>query len=225
MIKLIVFDLDDTLIDTGTFFIKSIKEAAARVKLPIPTDSQVKAVLGLPFEPVMEGLWPGVDHEEVKNAYYEIELTSSCDCFPGIKELIADLKNKNYQLGILTSRKMKGVVRVMKNAGIKQEDFSFLETPEAQAFHKPDPRVFDKLLTDAEEMGISKDEILYVGDTLHDMGAARGAGLHFVALVHGHTEKERFVENGLDQKFIAEDPDGVNAIIKNIDKSLEVVND
>ena len=43
--------------------------------------------------------------------------------------------------------------------------------------HKPDPRVFDALIQVLQGSSIDKNEILYVGDSLSDLYAARDAGL------------------------------------------------
>ena len=59
-------------------------------------------------------------------------------------------------------------------------------------FRKPDPRVFEPLCKKTETIDVAKNEIVYVGDDIRDFEAAKGAGIHFIAISDHTTASEIF---------------------------------
>jgi phosphoglycolate phosphatase len=76
-------------------------------------------------------------------------------------------------------------------------------------YHKPDPRAFDSLL---EENSLEAQECVYVGDSLGDAAAAKGAKLHFIAsLESGLKSREDFSGYPVDA-FIGSFPELAHAV-------------
>jgi len=196
MIKAIIFDVDDTLIDSGKAMAKTYIKVARNLDIRIPEELEVAKLNGLPGPKMVETLWPNLDHKVFKQEYSKVR-ASRYDVFPSVKEVIDSLKKKSYLLGILTSRKLLTLEERFSQAGIDIKNFEFLTTTSNSSYHKPDPRVFDSLKAHLRKNGISGQEALYVGDSMYDFEAATRAGLSFVCVLQGAWTKEEFLQAGL----------------------------
>jgi len=75
--------------------------------------------------------------------------------------------------------------------------FALIQGADHTLVHKPDPLVFEPALNRLEQLGIRKNQVLYVGDALSDFYAAQGAGLDFIAVATGLVDKASFKKVGV----------------------------
>jgi HAD superfamily hydrolase (TIGR01662 family) len=80
---------------------------------------------------------------------------------------------------------------------------------EVTAFHKPDKRVFDELL---REHSIQPSQCIYVGDSISDAVAAKGAGMYFIASLESGFKSERDFDEVNVDTFIKKFTDLPNAV-------------
>ncbi|WP_414479912.1 HAD family hydrolase, partial [Pseudomonas aeruginosa] len=73
----------------------------------------------------------------------------------------------------------------------------YTQTADDTPFHKPDPRVFEPALTWLETQDVRPEEVYYIGDGLHDMKAALGAGFNFLGVETGLVTAEQFAEHNV----------------------------
>lgn len=101
--------------------------------------------------------------------------------YQGIKPLLAHL-NPSYQLGILTSNTRQNVQQFLHQHQL--EHFSFIYTS-SNIFGKA--RVLKRIL---REKKLSVSEMIYVGDELRDVNAARQIGMDVIAVSWGANTKK-----------------------------------
>lgn len=195
MIKAIIFDLDDTLIQTSKAKFGAIKHAGKTFYNLEISDQEIKSHLGKPFEQFMKDLFKGIDEtEQIISNYYSIRSDFPTPSYPGTHETLLNLKNK-FLLGIVTAATRHMAIEDLGIAKLDHLIFDYIQTSEETTHHKPDPKVFLPIVTKFQERGISKNELLYVGDSLSDYYAASGAEIKFVGIADRTTESGEFLKN------------------------------
>jgi len=202
MIKVILFDFDDTLIRTYSSAVNHIRNAAKLFGVRVPHESEIKLHWGKHFKDFTTSLWPGLNTGGF-NEIYEKFLTRMRGYPPvdGVHEVIETLTG-NYMLGLVTSRDSMSLPIRARQANIDLGSFAHIVTSDDVRHYKPDPRVFDEILRKTEIDGIKKEEIVYIGDNIVDFHAARNAGLNFFGVTTGVVTKEDFLKEGLREERI-----------------------
>lgn len=196
MIKAILFDFDDTLVNTLETKTQALKLTGKKYYGLDLTEEEIRKVWGKPFTQLMKELFKNAEEVGKIIEKYTIER----DNFPAssYKDVVKTLKilSKKYLLGLITSHAKSYINKDLKTAGIPKQLFFVVQTEEETAVHKPNPKVFDSVLKLLKKRNINKSQILYVGDTLYDYYAARDAGINFYGLPDRTTPKRKFQAEG-----------------------------
>jgi phosphoglycolate phosphatase/pyrophosphatase PpaX len=201
MIKIIIFDLDDTLIESRKNYIATCVKAAEVMGIRVPTEEDF-IWYGDSWHDFIRQTWPDTDPEAFDLVYTDLARQIVYNRFKGVNTTLNILK-KQYDLYILTKRSRTFLDLRLAQSGIDMTAIKKIFTSEEMAFQKPDPRAFDVLEPHLGEL--DRAQVLYVGDHLGDMQAAHGAGLKFVAVLTGYFSRQAFMENGLSQRYIIDD--------------------
>jgi phosphoglycolate phosphatase-like HAD superfamily hydrolase len=102
------------------------------------------------------------------------------------------IKQAGKLIGIVTATSRFSFEHDLDLHRILRQSIDYTQTADDTPYHKPDPRVFDPALAWLKERGIDTAEVLYVGDGLHDMRAALGAGFSFLGVETGLVTAEQF---------------------------------
>jgi phosphoglycolate phosphatase len=202
MYKLIIFDIDDTLIHFKEPGVKAYQKIACRLNLPVYPKNKIAKLFGLPWNKVAKTLWPKVDLKKFKKLHDEEILKIESKPIRGAKNLLKKLKRQKFILGIVTTKIKPELLNALKSAKINPKLFDYIQTMEDTKYHKPDGRVFLPLLKFAQKKKIKKSEILFVGDSAYDALAAKNAKIPFIAVTTGSTTKEDFKKIGIKEKQI-----------------------
>lgn len=195
-IKAVLLDHDDTLV--GTFKAKSAhhKHVARTYYNKELTDAEVREHWGKPLQELVCLLYGTADIEQAM-----ANNTSCHESFP--KELFAAsiptlhrLKSAGKFIGVITATSRFSFEHDLELHKVPRELLDFTQTAEDTPFHKPDPRVFELAIARLAEENIRPEEALYVGDGLHDMKAALGAGFHFLGVETGLVTADEFKQVG-----------------------------
>lgn len=176
-VKAILFDWDGTLLDSVPsirasfqFVIDSHPEVCGHLQI-----ESILSLVGLPFRDIAKSLQLSEDEAEVMITTYRNhnrqELLKA-KLFAGCLELLNELKARGYALGIVTS-KARAAVAVSLDALALQNHFDVIVCQDDVARHKPDP---EPLLKASEQLGLSKGEVIFIGDTTFDLDCARNFG-------------------------------------------------
>lgn len=196
MIKAIVFDLDDTLLETQQTKFAALKYAGDKFYGQDITDETLKANWGKPFLEFIGLVFNQIELPEVIAQKYKSILPQFHNrAYQGTLQAINEL-SINYQLGIVSSASKSIILDDLDSANIPKEKFVFIQGSEDTPVHKPNPEVFNPIIKYLESLGTNSTEILYIGDMITDYQAASGAGLQFLGFANRTTTKAEFDEFG-----------------------------
>ncbi len=217
-IKAIIYDLDNTLIATNNFVFNLLKRTATNIQrkylFPIPTDEQIRntQAKNLPFEDIFKELFPKNDnfprdtHEQdfwqyVLQEYRKLAPDIPYPATNGAVDTIRHLGAKNIAQGIVTNRVRMASTR-LDQAGFPDDSFLFIEQPRSKEERKPDPRSLIPAIQKLQQLNIDKDQIVMIGDHLHDYEASARANIKFIGITTGSTTKEDFQAANLEENLI-----------------------
>lgn len=195
-IKAVLFDHDDTLV--GTFQAKSAEHKhVARIYYDKELeDDFIKEHWGKPLRE-MVCIYYGTDDADQAIAY----ILNHHEDFPKLlfAETIATLQHLHdlgKKIGIITATNRFSLEHDLQRHSVPPELLDFTQTSDEIEYHKPDPRVFEPAIEWLAGQKIKPYEVLYVGDGLHDMKAALGAGFSFLGVETGLVTAEQFKSAG-----------------------------
>lgn len=205
MIRLVVIDFDDTLSLTEEAFFHIENHIAEKMGFDPMTRSAHQKNWGLPVKKAIIERVPGISadkfmeiHSQVLPEFLrqgKVDIVNEENL-----EILKKMRQMGKHLAILTSRTFNEVKHLLdKNHHMNKyiEKIYYMDTIE---FHKPDPRAFNQLLKD---FSVAPEETVYIGDSLSDGISAKGAGIHFIALLEsGLRKKDDFRSISVD--FFAE---------------------
>lgn len=202
--KLVIFDWDGTLMDSTGRIVSSMLTAAQQAELPVPSAEAVRDIIGLSMEPAFVKLF-GMQHadkgptllEYYKQAYVHEDDTPS-PLYKGAVELLEQIKHSDALSAVATGKARRGLERVWTESKIKPYFSASRCGDEAQS--KPDPDMLRQLL---QELDVSSQHTLMVGDTSYDMAMAQALDMDRVGLTHGAHNVEKLKH--CQPNFIAED--------------------
>src|SRR3989338_5711437 len=213
-IKAVIFDMDDTLLRTyriayGTYMLTA--KALGLKKVPM---KRFLKHWGFPYNELIKGTWRNAPIEKFSKMHGKLAKKRPYSLIKGTNEMLAELKRKKLFLAIMSSKHTKAIPMRAKQAGLKLNYFRELIGLESAPFHKPDARVFNKIIAELKNRKIKKSEILYVGDGLMDYKAAKNAGLQFAAVLTGFRKRNDFLRAGLNKENILKSAVEVPAFIE-----------
>ena len=182
---LIVFDWDGTLFDSAAVIAECIQQAARDMALPVPDRRTARHVIGLGLNDSLRHAMPSLAadrYPEFLALYrgYFLEREDSLSLFPGVTELLADLKERGHRLAVATGKPRRGLERALAASGIGPLFTASRCGDETQS--KPDPAMLLELMS---ELRLEASDLLMIGDTSHDLRMAKNAGVDAVAVSYG----------------------------------------
>ncbi|SCY95482.1 HAD-IA family hydrolase [Microvirga guangxiensis] len=177
--KLVLFDVDGTLVDSQNIIVASIRGAYQAFDLEPPSRERSLSIVGLSLVEaftVLAGPKAPVEAlaQAYKDAYNILRLDPANDAplFPGASECIDRLKARDdVLLGLATGKSRRGVTLLIETHGWEGV-FATTKTAD-DAPSKPHPAM---ILQAMEELGIAPDDTMMIGDSSFDMSMARAAG-------------------------------------------------
>jgi pyrophosphatase PpaX len=186
----VLFDLDGTVVDSGSIILASMRHATREVLGRDFGDAELMQAVGGPgLEAQMEVFAPERVDELVRvyRAHNE-PLHDELEACAGMEEVLLQLHEKGHRLGVVTAKRRSTVELAFARVPIAHLFETVVGGDETQK-HKPDP---EPLLLAAARMNARPDEIAYVGDSPFDIRAAKAAGMHAIAVTWGRIhDRER----------------------------------
>ncbi len=199
MIKAVIFDLDDTLIETYPQIWKLHKHVAKEFYNVHVSDEKLRLHWGKPLSRLMEQLYDfGDTVENMSQALVSVAHKFPINKKDGAVELVNILHGKDIRVGIVSSTRRDFMNKHLNDFGFPVDKFFAIQTADDTEFHKPNPKVFEHVFSILEKEGIKKNEITYVGDSMMDFEAASQAGINFIGITTGIYSKEDFNKNGAE---------------------------
>lgn len=185
--RAVLFDLDGTLTDPYIGIARSVEYALERLGRPLPDEQFMRSVIGPPLRDSFVSLLGEEDADVAVRIYRERYLTIGLyenTVFPGIPELLADLRAAGCRLFVATSKLIDPTHVILEYFALAQY-FEAVSgaTLDGRIAHKAD--VIAALLP---AIGADLTGAVMVGDTPYDVLGARRHGLPCIAVSYGFGE-------------------------------------
>jgi phosphoglycolate phosphatase len=197
--ELLVFDWDGTLMDSAGAIIASIQASCRDLGLPVPERERASHVIGLGLKDALAYVAPELplsDYGRLAERYRHHYLARDPDIelFPGMREMLFDLKQKGHLLAVATGKTRVGLERVLAATQLKPYFDASRCADETRS--KPHPAMLQELM---RELLVEPEATLMIGDTAHDLQMAVAAGVRALAVSYGaHPRDNLTALNPLD---------------------------
>lgn len=189
MKKLVIFDLDGTLLDTIEDLGNATNHALRALGFPERKRDEFYQLVGRGITNLLKGAVPeGFDTEEViaqmrKHFFdhYGIHLCDRTHPYPGIPELLEHITGKGVRIAVASNKYQEGAETVVSHFFGRFPLVAVLGQRDGFPL-KPDPAIVELC---REAAGVTRDDILYVGDSNVDMQTGRNAGVDTVGVTWG----------------------------------------
>ena len=207
MKKLVIFDLDGTLLDTIADLAESANHALRQLGYPTRDVETIRTFVGNGVNKLLFRALPDEEKTEENMMrmrthfvpYYDAHNADLSAPYPGIVALLEELQAKGLRMAVASNKYQEATVKLVKHY-FPMIDFVEVLGQREGINVKPDPTIVFDILKKA---GVSKEETLYVGDSGVDMQTAINAGVDAVGVTWGfrsRTELESFHPMGLIDK-------------------------
>lgn len=192
-IRTVLFDLDGTLADTAPDLAYALNELLREQgRAPLPYESLrpiashgAKGLIGAGF-----GLKPGdAGYTELRHRFLDIyaaNLTRATRLFAGIPELLAALRARGFNWGIVTNKPKFLTDPLVQQLGLLS-DAACVVSGDTTANSKPHP---EPMLYACRQAGSTPGQCLYVGDAARDIEAGRVAGMQTLVALFGYISQQ-----------------------------------
>ena len=208
MNRLVVFDCDGTLVDSGANIVAAVAEAFGLHGRTAPWAADCRRVIGLSLVEAIAALIPD-DHpdehvrlaESYKSCFFRARAEGRVaePLYDGIAELIEALDSDGWLLAVATGKSDRGLDHCLRGHALR-ERFVSLQTADRHP-SKPHPSMVLQAMADA---GAAPETTVVIGDTAFDMGMARAAGTTAIGAGWGYHDVAELTAGGAH--CIAADP-------------------
>ena len=201
MKKLILYDLDGTLVVTRQDIINGVRYALKELNGPELTDEEIKDCVGTGLHALIRQVFRlpagGQRPEDEKLAdrgaklyrtHYKEHMLDHSRLYPGAQDFLEYFKDREQ--AVITNKPDPFSAQILESLGIAKYFIAILTGDNGMPF-KPDPAAIRHLM---EETDATEEETLFIGDSLIDIQAARNAGVEIVTLTHGFTSEKILLE-------------------------------
>jgi phosphoglycolate phosphatase len=182
--KLVIFDWDGTLLDSIGLITNCIKKVAKELKVPIPSNENVRNFIGYNVDTHLLELFPTIDKEMAVECYRR-HYNGKERLVPGAVKTLKLLKQQGAILAIATNNNHLCLNKSLQYHRLSQL-FSVVRTTD-DGYIKPQAEM---ALTIIKELNMQSQYALMVGDSVNDMLLARNAGIAAIAVTYGLNSKK-----------------------------------
>ena len=206
MKRVVIFDLDGTLIDSSQGILDSLFKAMEYYSVkPAITRLDSHFFMGKSLRETLSVLMPSESPEMLKKigdyyiSHYYDNYMDKATVFDGVADTIKKLHKKGYKLAVATAKHTYCAEAELKSAGIR-DHFTIVKGTDEGIPSKPNPELLFRI---CRELGSKPGDALMVGDTDRDVLIGKNAGSFTAAVTYGNWSKEKFInENIIPDLFV-----------------------
>jgi len=204
----VLFDLDGTVVDSGSIILASMRHATREVLGQDFADQELMQAVGGPGLEAQMAVFGPDQVDELVRVYraHNEPLHEELEACVGMEDVLVRLHEEGRRLGVVTAKRRATVELAFARVPLGHL-FETVVGGDETVLHKPDPA---PLLLAATRMAADPAETAYVGDSPFDVRAAKAAGMHAVAVTWGRIHDRTILER--------EEPD---AIVDSAEELLE----
>lgn len=202
-----IFDLDGTLLDTLTDLAASVNYALRTHNMPEHSIDDVRRFVGNGVRKLMERAVPdGAENPFFEAAfatfreYYMLHSLDTTKPYPGIPEVLAELKARGCHLAVVSNKMMAATVELCRHFFPDTIEVAIGENEAEGIRKKPAPDTVFAALRELQNKSLdsrlSSLTSVYVGDSDVDIATARNAGLPCISVLWGFRDRQFLLDHG-----------------------------
>lgn len=195
-LRLILFDVDGTLVDSQVSIVAAMTTAFGAAGLPVPARSRILSIVGLSLDRAMQRLAPDAQDalsqdaliESYKQAFHAQRLqdgNKGSPLYPGALAMLERLAAvPENLLGVATGKSQRGLEALLAAHGLE----TMFVTRQVADHHpsKPHPSMIEAAMA---ETGVAHGDTVMIGDTSYDMEMAQAAGVTGIGVSWGYHDR------------------------------------
>ena len=201
MKKAIVFDLDGTLLNTLEDLCDSVNFALQKHGYPKRTLEETRRFVGNGVHKLMERAVPeGTTSEDLEAAfadfcaYYKEHMEDKTAEYPGTSEMLSALYDAGYKMAIVTNKADFAAQELCGNLFGK-----YVKTVVGSVENRPNKPAPDGVYYALQEMQVSKEEAVFIGDSEVDIQTAKNADMDVIGVLWGFRTAEDLAKTGVEK--------------------------
>ena len=217
-LRLALFDYDGTIVDSAIMIVEGAIAAFRICGLPDPDPKKVRENIGKPLAIALDEYMPpgfNVTPNEISEAYRSwyaeqgrLGLQNE-PLYPGVVELLKELKSSDWLIGIATNKSRIGLTNGLAKHNLSGMFDITLSTDENIA--KPNPAMAIRAMN---ELGVEKNHCVMIGDTINDIGLGVNAGIISIGVTWGYNDKNLLLSAGAD--YLVDDANQLSVLMKKL---------
>ena len=198
MVKGIIFDFDETLVNSLETYWQVFRCGTQRLNLPAPKREELAALLseGKGLLEILSQIYPALDKEAILNCAGKMREASGdvvkefpITVKPGVKEVLELLKMKGMKIGLVTGRVFPSEQMWAELRELSIAQFFDAVVTGSDLPRKPAP---DGIIACLEKLNLAPEDSVIVGDTKSDLIAGKKAGVRVIILSNEAAVGEAF---------------------------------
>jgi phosphoglycolate phosphatase len=186
--RLIIFDLDGTLVDAYPAIISSFNYTMRKLKLPLQDGLAIRKAVGWGDGKLLEPFIRKQDAVRALSIYrkhHKSALLKKSHLFPDVTKVLDHLKSNGYKLAVASNRPTRFSMILIRHLKLKKY-FNYILCADKLKHGKPWPEILNKIM---KRLGLKPEATLYVGDMTIDAQAGRRAKVRTIIVTTGSSLK------------------------------------
>lgn len=200
MYKTFIFDLDGTLLDTIGDLAASVNYSLRTNGMPEHSTDDVRRFVGNGVRLLMERAVPdGAANPLFDDAFadfrqhYMVHSLDTTRPYDGIPETLAELKSRGCRLAVVSNKFMSATQELIRHFFPDTIEVAIGEHEAEGIRKKPAP---DTVFAALKQLGVGKEDAVYVGDSDVDILTARNSGLPCISVLWGFRDRDFLIQHG-----------------------------
>ena len=182
--KLIIFDVDGTLVNSYPAIIASMNYALRKRGLPTQRDDRIRRAVGWGDRELVAAFVDRSDIDKTLALYrqhHKHSLRVEIAFMPYARQLLRHLKKRGYKVAIASNRPRRFLAILLTSLRIEKL-FDYVLCKDQISFGKPHPSILNKII---KQLSVPKKNVLYVGDMAIDVKTGKRANVATCAVATG----------------------------------------
>jgi len=188
--KLIIFDLDGTLLDAYTAIISSFNYTMRKLSYPLQDNLTIRQAVGWGDANLLR---PFVKEKDLPSAlsvyrrHHKVALLKGSHLFPNVYKILVYLKGKGYKLAIASNRPTRFSWILIRHLRLEKY-FDYCLCADRLRHAKPHPEILNKIM---KKFSVRPSRVIYVGDMAIDAQAGRRAKVKTIIVTTGSSSRRQ----------------------------------
>jgi len=194
-IKLIIFDLDGTLVDSLDDLTDATNHMLMRFGRVTLKREDVRLLVGQGAKRLVERAMPGAFPEQIDEGirlfldYNDLHIADKTILYPGVAETVPRLAEKFF-LAVISNKYESHCKKLLSVLGLSKY-FAWVMGVDSHPARKPSPEPLMKIM---EELSVSAPETVMVGDSSNDIIAGKGARVVTIGCSYGYGDRSEIAD-------------------------------